>query len=85
MPKKPRDTVTYDLKRAGRIVYRGTTDDPERRAQEHKDDGKRFTGMKITSRKMTEDGAQKKESEALETYRKGHGGKNPLYNKDDDG
>lgn len=85
MPKKPRDTVTYDLKRRGKIVYRGTTDNPERRAQEHKDDGKRFTTMTVTSRKMTEDGAQKKEATALETYRKGHGGKNPLYNKDDDG
>ena len=85
MPKKTRGTVTYDLKRGGNIVYRGTTDNPERRAQEHKDDGKRFSALKITSRKMTEDGAQKRESEALETYRKGHGGKNPLYNKDDDG
>lgn len=85
MPKKPRDTVTYDLKQGRKIVYRGTTDDPERRAEQHKEDGKRFTKMTITSRKMSEDGAMKKEQAALETFRKSHGGKNPLYNKDDDG
>ena len=85
MPKNPRDTVTYDLKQGGKIVYRGTTDDPDRREQEHRDDGKRFSKLTVTSRKMTEDGAQKKESESLETYRQGHSGKNPLYNKDDDG
>ncbi len=85
MPKKPRDTVTYDLKQGGKVVYRGTTDDPERREQEHRDAGKKFTKLTVTSRKLTEEGAMKKETEALKTFRKGHGGKNPLYNKDDDG
>lgn len=82
---KKRDTVTYDLKNGPKIVYRGTTNDPERRESEHKADGKKFTKMVITSRKMTEDGAKQKESEALEIYRRNHGGKNPKYNKDTDG
>ncbi len=82
---KPRDTVTYELTQGRKVVYRGTTNDPERRFEEHKDDGKRFTRMTVTSRKMTEEGAKKKESESLETYRKGHGGSNPRYNKEDDG
>ena len=82
---KKRDTVTYDLKDGGKIVYRGTTDDPERRSEEHKEDGKKFTKLTVTSRKMSEDGAKQKETETLERYRKSHGGKNPKYNKDSDG
>ena len=85
MPKKPRDTVTYDLKQGRTVVYRGTTNDPEQREQQHENDGKQFTKMKITSRKMTDEGAKQKEAEALEKYRGSHGGKNPKYNKDDDG
>lgn len=80
-----RDTVTYDLKQGPKVVYRGTTNDPEQREQEHRDEGKRFSHMHVTSRRMTEDGAKQKEAEALETYRAGHGGRNPRYNKDDDG
>ena len=82
---KKRDTVTYDLKDGNKIVYRGTTDDPERRAEEHKASGKKFSNLKVTSRKMTEEGAKKKEVDALKRYRDGHGGKNPKYNKDSDG
>ena len=85
MPKEPRNTVTYDLKRDRRVVYRGTTNDPERRENEHRAEGKRFDRLVVTSRRMTEQGASRKEAENLETYRKGHGGKNPLYNKDGDG
>lgn len=85
MPQKPRDTVTYDLKQGRQIVYRGTTNDPEQRMERHKDEGKRFDRLVVTSRKMTEDGAKKKEADKLEAYRRGHGGKNPLYNKDSDG
>ena len=58
---------------------------PERREEQHKDDGKRFTHIKVTSRRMTEDGAQRKESQDLANYREGHKGRNPMYNKDDDG
>jgi hypothetical protein len=34
---------------------------------------------------MTEEGAQAKEAEALETYRASHSGKNPKYNKNSEG
>ncbi len=66
-------------------MYRGTTDNPERRAEEHKASGKKFSKLTVTSRKMTEDGAMQKETQALERYRKSHSGKNPKYNKDSDG
>ena len=81
---KKRETVTYELKDGKKTVYIGTTNDPERREKEHKDSGKKFTKMDITSRKMTEEGAKKKETEKLERYRKNQG-RNPKYNKDSDG
>lgn len=83
MPKK-RDTVTYELKDGRKTVYVGTTNDPEAREKQHESDGKKFTKMTVTSSKMTEQGAKTKESKKLETYRKNQG-KNPKYNKNNDG
>lgn len=83
--QKKRDTVTYNLRQGKKVVYKGITKDPEKREPEHRNDGKNFTSLEITSRKMTRDGAKKKESKDLETYRKNHRGKNPRYNKDSDG
>ena len=82
---KKRDTVTYLLLDKGKVVYKGTTNDLEKTEQRHKNQGKRFTSIKPTSRKITEEGAKEKEAAQLEAYRKGHGGKNPKYNKDANG
>jgi hypothetical protein len=81
MRKKRRDTVTYDLKRGQRVVYRGTTKNPRVREQMHRTEGKNFDRLVVTSGKMTEPGAKKKEAEKLKTYRKWHSGRNPQYNK----
>lgn len=81
---KKRETVTYELKNGNEVVYVGTTNDPERREQEHRDAGKKFGSINVTSKKMTDDEAKKKEAERLATYRKNQG-KNPKYNKDSDG
>jgi len=81
---KKRKNVTYRLKEGRRTVYLGSTNDPERREQEHRDEGKRFTKMEIASRRMTDDGAKKREAEQLKNYRSNHG-RNPKYNKDSDG
>jgi len=81
---KKQDTVTYELKDGNKVVYVGTTNDPTRREQEHKDNGKKFGHMNVISRRMTDDGAMKKEADRLATYRKNQG-KNPKYNKDSDG
>jgi len=81
---KKLDTITYELKDGNKVVYVGTTNDPERREQEHKESGKAFGHMNVTSRKMTAQGAKKKEAERLKTYRKNQG-KNPKFNKDSDG
>ena len=85
MVKKVFDTVLYILLDGKKIVYKGTTNDPERREKEHKKKGKQFTELKIISRKMTEKGAKEKEEQDLVQYRKNHGGRNPKYNKDPDG
>ena len=85
MPKKERDTVTYDLKRGRKVVYRGVTSDPDARERNHRAEGKDFDQLKVTSRRMTREGAEKKEAESLETYRREHGGRNPLYNMTLDG
>ncbi len=88
MNKRDRDSVTYDLVRGqgNRVVYRGTTSqDVEARAAQHRAEGKKFDRIVQTSRRMTEDGARRKEAENLARYRSGHGGRNPLYNETDDG
>ena len=84
MPNR-RDTVTYDLKKGRQVVYRGTTNDSEKRELEHRDAGLDFDRLAATSRRMTPEGAQEREKRNLETYRRGHGGRNPKYNQDDDG
>ena len=80
-----RDTQTYALFSGNKKVYIGTTNNPDRRAEEHQDAGKRFTRMELTSRRMTEDGAKQRETNQLESYRDNHRGSNPKYNKDNDG
>lgn len=84
MNGEKRNTVTYALKKGGKTVYIGTTNDPDRREIEHKADGKKFTKMTLTSRRMTEAGAQKKEEKAIQRYKKNQG-KTPKYNKDEKG
>lgn len=85
---KKRDTRTYDLVRGqgNQIVYRGiTSQDLEERAAQHRAGGKRFDRIVPTSRRMTAEGAHQREQEDLARYRRGHGGRNPLYNETDDG
>ena len=85
MPEKKNNTVTYDLKQGRKVVYKGTTNDPERRAKEHQGEGKQFSKLHVTSRRMTEEGAKRKEQKDLAQYRTSHEGKNPQYNEDDSG
>ena len=80
-----RTTLTYDLKKGRKIVYRGTTKDPERREREHRRAGLDFDRLVPTSRRMTPHGAKEREADNLERYRRGHGGRNPRYNEDPDG
>ncbi len=81
---KKRDTVTYELKDANKVLYVGTANNPEQREQQHKNEGKKFGHLRVTSKRMTEAGAMEKEAQRLATYRKNQG-RNPKYNKDTDG
>ena len=80
MPKK-RDTYRYSLKDDGKIVYYGITNDPERRRDEHNDEGKRFESMNVTSPVVTRDSAEQWEEERLEAYTRSHHGRTPRYNE----
>ena len=84
MPDK-RDTQTYDLKKGRKVVYRGTTNNADRREREHQDAGLDFDRLVTTSRRMTPQGAKDREADNLARYRRNHGGRNPKYNKDKDG
>jgi hypothetical protein len=78
-----RDTFRYTLVDKGKIVQYGITDDPPRRREEHKDDGKRFDSMRVVGPAVTEKSAEKWEEKRLEDYRGSHQGRNPRYNKTD--
>ncbi len=82
MPK-PRNYHRYELRDHGKIVYFGITDDPERREEEHKDEGKRFTTMNVVGPAVIKNSAEKWEEDRLEGYRENHGGRNPRYNETD--
>jgi len=75
-----RNTVNYVLRDGRKIVYRGITNNPERRYKEHKKSGKRFTSM-TTSVKLSREKARKREKKRIKRYSKNHGGKTPRYNK----
>ncbi len=80
-----RKSQTYALYKGREKVYIGEAGNPEQRAEQHRDEGKRFDRVETTSRQMLKENAQNREADQLATYRRGHGGKNPKYNKDDDG
>ena len=80
-----RDNLNYNLKDGNKVVYKGTTNDLEKRASEHANDGKRFTHIQQVGNRKTEAGAKKEEARQLKTYRENHKGRNPKYNKTDNG
>ena len=80
-----RDTYNYNLKDGKKVVYKGTTNDLNKRAAEHKADGKKFTHIQQVGRVKTANGASKEETIQLSKYRRNNGGKNPKFNKTNNG
>ena len=80
---KKRNTSRYTLREKAKIVGFGITNDLERREDEHREDGKRFTSMKQEGRRVTRESAEQWEEQRLEQYRRTHKGRNPRYNKTD--
>lgn len=80
-----RENFNYELKSKNTIVYRGQTNDLNRRMAEHRRDGKKFTHMRKIGNAKTRAGALEAEKKLLDTYRKSHGGRNPKYNETNHG
>ena len=76
-----RPVRAYTLRgRNGRVRYFGVTNNPSRRAAQHKHDGK--TGkMHVEKTYVKRTDALKWERQKLAAYRRRHGGKNPPLNK----
>jgi len=80
-----RNVVGYTLRsRRDKILYVGITNHPEARAEEHWDDGKRFSHLQVETRPMSRAYARKWEAKRLASYRR-FTGYNPMYNYTDDG
>lgn len=73
------DTHNYQLKDGKRIVYQGISKNPEKRLEQHKRDGKKFTHMTIGPKRSRER-ANSDETKAIHRYQKSHRGKPPKYN-----
>lgn len=82
---KKRETFNYNLKVGKKIVYKGITNDLDKRSKQHEADGKDFTHIQKVGRAKTEEGASKAEAKQLATYRKNNKGNNPKYNKTKNG
>jgi predicted GIY-YIG superfamily endonuclease len=78
---KKRKYHRYELKEGSKVVYRGITNDPQRREREHKEEGKQFSHMRVIGPSATKKTAEIWEEESLESYRRHHRGENPKYNK----
>ncbi len=76
---------TYALYQGRKKIYIGESENPERRAEQHRDEGKVFDRLEVTSRSINKDNAQKRQADQLETFRRGHKGQNPKYNETDEG
>lgn len=76
-----RDTWLYELKDGNEIVYYGISQDPDKRAIEHGNAGKRFTHINVRSVALTRESAEKREKREIQRYQRQHGGRSPKYNK----
>lgn len=75
----------YEPRKNRKIIYVGITDNPKRRTSQHDRESKRFNTMNVVGPAVTQNSVEKWEQNRLESYRRNHGGKNPLYNKTDEG
>ena len=79
-----RKSQVYELFDGNEKVYIGEGN-VESRIAAHQADGKQFTRVELIGRQMSKAGAQGREAQRLENYRRGHGGDNPRYNDTDEG
>jgi predicted GIY-YIG superfamily endonuclease len=75
-----RDTYLYELKNRGKVVYRGISNDVDRRIREHERSGKRFTTIWVSNVPVCRRTAMKDEKVGVSIYTHTHR-KRPRYNK----
>ena len=75
-----KNTVKYPLRRDRKVVYKGKTNNPEKRAKEHTQQGKRFT-ISTTSFEVCRNTTSKREKSGIDIDKKSNRGKRPRYNK----
>lgn len=76
-----KDVYGYTLRgKRGRINYVGETNNPKRRAAQHRKSGKRGR-FRIENVFSSRNQARVWEAGKLRGYRRRHGGRNPRYNK----
>lgn len=80
-----KDTYKYILKDGNEIVYYGITNDLERREQEHRSEGLKFTMMEKVGIATTREAAGVWEETSILQYKETHGGRRPRYNQNDSG
>lgn len=80
-----RDTYKYELRNGRKVVYVGITNDLERRENEHRNEGMKFTSMTKVGNKTTRDAAEAWEQDRIATYKENHCGERPQYNQNDSG
>ncbi len=76
-------SVQYSIKSSrGRTKYLGVTNNPQRRASEHRKSGKLSSGdtFRVETRPVSRSDAERVESAKLASYRRSHGGRNPRHN-----
>ena len=76
-----RDTWLYEVKDGNEIVYYGISQDPDKRAIQHSNAGKRFTHINVRSVALTRESAENREKQEIQRYQRQHGGRSPKYNK----
>jgi hypothetical protein len=76
--------VTYKLVKNKKAVYIGTTNNPNRRNNEHSRSGKNYDYLEVTSYGISKNEAERRESRNLNSYKKATG-KKPTYNKTSNG
>lgn len=76
-------SVQYSIKSSrGRTKYIGVTNNPSRRASEHRESGKLTRGdrFRVETRPVSRADAERVESAKLASYRRSHRGRNPRHN-----
>ena len=80
--------VTYSIKDSGgNTKYIGTTNNPSRRASEHRESGRLQQGdkLEVQTRPISKGSAERVERSKLADHRRNHGGENPRHNTTNDG